>query len=130
MAKFVCNSGTIEFVTDPVNAISLALCINNVTVDISADTVDFNCMGDTGNWANSASATKSWTVSFETALDDTIGVDLADTIGVTGALTFDTVDGLAYSGNAIINSISINAPVDDFATVSWEATGTGALTEA
>jgi len=129
MAKFVCDSGTLAFVTDPVNGISLALCISSVTVDISVDTVDYQCMGD-NSWKSSAAATKSWEVTFESALDDTIGVDLADTIGVSGALTFDTVDGLAYSGTAIITGISINAPVDDYASVSWTATGTGAITEA
>lgn len=129
MAKFVCDAGTVSFVTDPINDISLALCISSVTVDVSADTVDYLCMGD-GSWQSAAAATKSWTVSFESALDDTIGVDLANTIGATGALIFDTVDGLAYNGNAIVTSIGINAPVDDYATVSWEMTGTGALTEA
>ena len=125
MSKFVCDSGTLTIVGTSISN----LCLNNVSIDISADTVDYSCMGD-GSWQSAAAGTKSWTCSFETALDDTIGVDLSNTIGESGALTFDTVDGLAYAGTSIITSIGISAPVDDYATVSWEATGTGAITEA
>ena len=125
MSKFVCDSGTLTIVGTSISS----LCLNNVSIDISADTVDYSCMGD-GSWQSAAAGTKSWTCSFETALDDTVGVDLSNTIGESGALTFDTVDGLGYTGTAIITSIGISAPVDDYATVSWEATGTGAIAEA
>lgn len=125
MSRFVCNSGTLTIV-----GTSIAdLCFNSVSVDISVDTVSYTCMGD-GSWQSAAAGSRSWSCSFETALDDTIGVDLANTIGASGSLTFDTVDGLAFNGTAIITSISVSAPNDDYATVSWEATGTGALTEA
>ena len=125
MSKFVCDSGTLTIVGTSISS----LCLNNVSIDISADTVDYSCMGD-GSWQSAAAGTKSWTCSFETALDDTVGVDLSNTIGESGALTFDTVDGLGYTGDCIITSIGISAPVDDYATVSWEATGTGAIAEA
>lgn len=125
MSKLVCSSGTLTITGTSISS----LCLNNVTVDVNADLVNYLCMGDSG-WQSSAASTKSWSVSFETALDDTIGVDLSNTIGESGNLTFDTVTGLAFSGTAIITSISVNAPVDDYATVSWEATGTGAITEA
>jgi len=125
MAKFICDSGTLTFVGSSISA----MCLNNVTIDIAVELVDYQCMADVGNWQSAASGTKSWTCSFETALDDTVGIDLANTVGVEAVLTFDTVDGLAYSGLAIITGSSINAPVDDYATVSWEATGNGPLTE-
>jgi len=128
MSKFVCDSGTLTITGTQIEN----LCLNNVSIDISADTVSYLCMGDS-SWQSSAAGTKSWTCSFETALDDTLGVDLTNTIGEAGTLTFETTDGLAYTSitnGAIITSISISAPSDDYATVSWEATGTGALGEA
>ncbi|MCK4260432.1 MAG: hypothetical protein KAX49_15760 [Halanaerobiales bacterium] len=125
MAKFVCDSGTLAIVGTGISG----MCLNNVSLDISTDTVNYICMGD-ASWQSAAASTKSWTCSFETALDDTVGLDLANTIGSSGAFTFDTVDGLGYTGTAIITSISLNAPADDYATVSWEATGTGAISEA
>ena len=132
MAKYVVANGllAIDTMTDIQN-----LCVNNVTIDISVDTVNYSCMGD-GSWQSSAAGTKSWEVTFETALDDTEGVDLAATIGMAGILSFHAVGtasasaGLPkYTGNIIITGISINTPVDDYATVSWTAMGTGALSE-
>lgn len=127
MAKFVCDSGTIAFVGSSIGT----MCINNVSVTIGVETATTRCMGDDG-WQTVAATTKTWEVTFETNLDDTVGIDLTNTINATApaALTFDTVDGLSYSGNAIITGADINAPVDDFATVSWTATGTGAIVEA
>jgi predicted secreted protein len=129
MAKFVCDSGTMIFVGADAATIGATMCLNNATVDLSADTISYQCMGASGNWQANAPGPLSWTCSFESALDDTVGIDLTNTIGQEAQLTFDTVDGPAYIGNAIITSVSINAPVDDYATVSWEATGNGQLAE-
>ena len=126
MSKFICDSGTMVFVGSDIGS----MCLNSATIDVNCETVSYQCMAAVGNWVESAAGAKSWTCSFETALDDTIGLDIALTVGVSASLTFDTVDGLAYSGTAIITTASINAPVGEYATVSWTATGSGALSEA
>lgn len=132
MAKYVVDNGILAI--DTMGDID-DLCVNNVTIDISVDTVNYNCMGD-GSWQSSAAGTKSWEVSFETALDDTEGIDLATTVGEAGNLTFHAVGTASesaalpkYTGDVIITGVSINTPVDDYATVSWTATGTGAIAE-
>lgn len=127
MSKFICDSGTLTL-SGTAYAES-GLCINNVTIDVNADVKSYQCMGDDA-WVSKAAGPKSWTCTFETALDDTSGVDLANTIGESCTLNFDTVDGLAYSGTAIITGVSINAPSEEYATVSWTAEGSGAITEA
>lgn len=130
MSKFVCKNGKLIFQGSPA-FLDGSWCVNNVTIDISSDTVDYVCMGDDG-WMETFGATKNATFSWETALDDFDGVDLQNTIGNEGILIFDTDDtelGLSYNASVIINSISINAPVDDIATVSWEATCDGEISE-
>lgn len=127
MSKFVCQNGTLIFSGSPAY-LDGSWCLNNVTIDINGDVVDYQCMGNDG-WQDTLSATKSATFSWETALDDTDGVDLQNTIGDEGILIFATVDGPTYTAPVVINSISINAPVDDIATVSWEATCNGEIEE-
>lgn len=131
MSKFVCDAGHITFAgSDLLDGASRTACIKNVSVDVKCDTVSYTCMATGGNpWQSNDAATKSWTCSFDVALDTAEGIDLGNTLGVKALLTFDTVDGLAFAGNAIITSVSVSAPVDEFATASFEATGDGALTE-
>lgn len=128
MAKFVCDSGTLTFESTDIGS----MCVNSISLDVSAETVEFLCMGNDG-WSSKAPSTKSWEVSFETALDGSLGVDLDATIGQEGTLLFDTVSGgvskPSYGGEVIITGISISTPVNEYATVSWTAVGTGALTE-
>ena len=124
MSKFVCSAGTMTFVDSSI----ASLCLTSATIDVSCDVVSMTCMGDE-LWVSTAAGSKSWTCSFETAFDDEIGIDISNTIGVSATLTFETTDGLAYSGTAIITSISANVPVDGYGTVSWTATGSGSLGE-
>lgn len=127
MSKFVCSNGTLSF-SNSVDYADGSWCLNNVSIDISSDVVSYSCMGGDG-WVENIASTKSASFSWETALDTVDGVDLDNTIGESGTLTFDTVDGLTYSASVIITSISISAPNDDTATVSWEATCDGQITE-
>ena len=126
MSKFVCQNGVLYlFGTDFKNG---SWCVNNVTVEIAANVVSYACMGTDG-WLENISGTKTATFTWETALSDTLGVDLDATIGTTAALLFETVDGLSYSAQVVITSISISAPGDDVATVSWTGTADGILRE-
>jgi len=127
MAKFVCANGILTFDQSP-DFLDGSWCVNNVTIDLSSELVNYRCMGD-DSWESAISSTKSSTFTWETALDDVDGIDLDNTVGVEGWLDFDTVDGLSYRSLVIITGTSINAPVDDVATVSWEATGNGDFTE-
>ncbi|MCK4260433.1 MAG: hypothetical protein KAX49_15765 [Halanaerobiales bacterium] len=127
MSKFVCLNGTLVF-SNSLDFADGSWCLNNVTIDISADTVNYPCMGVDG-WTDSLASTKSATFSWETALDSVDGIDLDNTIGKSGILIFDTVDGGSYNATVIITSANINAPVDDVATVSWEAICDGDIEE-
>ena len=76
MSKFVCDSGTLSISGTDVSL----LCITNVSIDVSASSISMTCMEDS-SWQSSDAGQKSWSCTFETALDDTEGVDLTNTIG-------------------------------------------------
>jgi hypothetical protein len=127
MAKFVCKDGTLAFGTSKIND----MCLNNVTIDVTTDVHSYDCMTDA--WRGTASGIKSWTATAETAWDSEDGIDLAATIGQSATLTFTSVDGVTMTSvvdtGCIVESASISAPVDGFATVSWSFIGNGAISE-
>lgn len=127
MAKFVCSEGILMF-DESVSFADGSWEINNVTIDIEANTVDYPTMGN-GGWTDNISSTKSFEYTWETSLDSVLGVDLDNTIGVEGLLVFYTTDGPTYSGTVVITSANVNTNVDGVATVSWTGTGTGEITE-
>lgn len=132
MAAFIASTGTFTFVTDPVNGLTQALCLQNITVEVSNDVSEIICAGTTGNWKNTYPSARRWTASIESALDSEIGIALstAPAIGLSGTLTLDTGGGLAYSGTAICTGADATIPSGEYATVTINFVGTGALSEA
>lgn len=128
MAKFICDSGTVTIPDTDFDGVTATLCVTSVTLDISATTASSHCMG-AGEWRERALASKEWTATIEAHLDDTVGADIDGLIGAAIVLTFDTVDGLVYSGAAVVTGININAPVGEFATMTITAEGNGAISE-
>lgn len=124
MSKFVVKNGTLSVSGTSITSLEL----NNVTVDVTAAVHNYEVMEEA--WLVQVGGVKSWSASAETAYDTVIGIDLANTIGESGTLSFDTVDGLTLSGTVIIESASVSAPVGGYATVSWSFQGSGALGEA
>lgn len=124
MSKFVVKNGTLSVSGTSISSLEL----NNVTVDATAAVHNYEVMGEA--WLVQTGGVKSWSASAETAYDTAIGIDLTNTIGESGTLSFDTVDGKTLSGTVIIESASVSAPVDGYATVSWSFQGSSALGEA
>ena len=107
-----------------------SLCIQDWSVDITAAIDTFYCMGAAGNWTQSLGGPKSWSGTVNASLDETNGLDLANTVGESAACVFETTDGLAFSGTAIIASANATVPGETRATCSFSVTGSGALGEA
>ena len=82
MSKFICDSGTMTFAGSTID--SDGTCLNSVGIDVTSDVVSYLCMGD-DLWQSNAGGMKSWTCTFETALDSAEGIDISNTIGVTAA---------------------------------------------
>ena len=127
MAKFVCRNGLLTFASSAWAA--GAWEINNVTIDIEAELVQYATMGNDG-WADSLTSVKSAEFTWETALDDVLGIDLDNVVGQEAELVFLTVDGPTYTAEkCVITGVTINTPVNEVATVSWTGTSNGEITE-
>ena len=95
------------------------------------DTLETTALGD--DWKNYITGLKEWSASsegdYEVPVDTEGQAALQDAFlnGTTVTLKL-FVDGKNYyTGEAYINSLSIEDPVDDVVSISIECTGTGAL---
>lgn len=122
MSTYIAKNSTVDFTGSSI----LSMELLSMSVDIAATTSDYTPMASV--WEVSLAANKSWTVAFETTLDTVLGVDVGNTIGVSAAIAMDTVDGLSFAGTVVITGISVSAPQDEVATVSWTGKGSSALT--
>lgn len=136
MGQFIAEAGTLTFVGSTLlDGDADPLVIENVTVNVTVDTVEVYGMGASGRWVTSLASTRGWEVSFDIYLDSALGTELGagpDTstlLGSQALLTFDSVAGPQYQGTATITSTSITVPTGDAPKVSMTAIGTGALTE-
>lgn len=125
MSKFVVKNGKMFLSGSAFSSGSWDL--NTVSVEINASVVSFPVMGE--SWLEQTGLVKQGTFSWETAWDNTLGVDLSDTLGETASLFFDSVDGLPFSAQAVVESISISAPVDGYSTASWSGQSDGIVRE-
>lgn len=106
--------------------------IKNWSLELSLDTLETTALGD--DWKNYITGLKEWSASSEGDYEVTVDADgqqaLQDAFlnGTTVTVKL-YVDGTNYyKGEAFINSLSIEDPVDDVVSISIEFTGTGALT--
>ena len=103
----------------------------NASLEMSAETID-TTVKSTGGWAAKIPGIKSWTSSCDGVyfLDDA-GLEAAQTAFMNGTavqLEFSNSDGLAYSGQAVITSMSVEAGQEDVVSYTISFEGTGALT--
>ena len=103
----------------------------NASLEMSAETVN-TTVKSTGGWASKIPGMKSWTSSCDGIyfLDDT-GLAAAQTAFMNGTavgLEFSNANGLAYSGQAVITSMSVEAGQEDVVSYTISFEGTGALT--
>ena len=106
--------------------------IKNWSLELSLDTLETTALGD--DWKNYITGLKEWSASSEGDYEVPVDADgqqaLQDAFlnGTTVTVKL-YVDGTNYyKGEAFINSLSIEVPVDDVVSISIEFTGTGALT--
>lgn len=103
--------------------------ITSFSINEEADTLETTAMGNAG-YKTFVGSLKSWSGTVEAVFDDT---DSAVTTGSAITLTVLVDDGSAtqvqYSGSCIVTSKSVEVGVADLVTVSFDVTGTGALTE-
>ena len=103
----------------------------NASLEMSAETID-TTVKSTGGWAAKIPGIKSWTSSCDGVyfLDDA-GLKAAQTAFMNGTevkLEFSKASGLAYSGQAVITSMSVEAGQEDVVSYTISFEGTGALT--
>ena len=106
--------------------------IKNWSLELSLETLETTALGD--DWKNYITGLKEWTASsegdYEVPTDTDGQATLQDAFlsgtTVTVKMYVDTKN--YYQGEAYINSLSIEDPVDDVVSISIEFTGTGALT--
>jgi len=103
--------------------------ITSFSINEEADTLETTAMGNAG-YKTFVGSLKSWSGTVEAVFDDT---DSAVTVGSAITLTVVVDDGssnqVQYSGSCIVTSRSVEVGVADLVTVSFDVTGTGALTE-
>jgi len=106
--------------------------IKNWSLELSLDTLETTALGD--DWKNYITGLKEWSASSEGDYEvpvDTEGQKALQDAFINGTTVTVKlyVDGTNYyQGEAYINSLSIEDPVDDVVSISIEFTGTGALT--
>ena len=103
----------------------------NASLEMSAETID-TTVKTTGGWAAKIPGMKSWTSSCDGVyfLDDA-GLSAAQTAFMNGTpvqLEFSKEEGLAYSGQAVITSMAVEAGQEDIVSYTISFEGTGALT--
>ena len=103
----------------------------NGSLEMSAETID-TTVKSTGGWAAKIPGIKSWTSSCDGVyfLNDA-GLKAAQTAFMNGTevkLEFSKASGLAYSGQAVITSMSVEAGQEDVVSYTISFEGTGALT--
>ena len=103
----------------------------NASLEMSAETID-TTVKTTGGWASKITGIKSWTSSCDGVyFVDDAGLEAAQTAFMNGtavSLEFSNSNGLSYSGQAVITSMSVEAGQEDIVSYTISFEGTGALT--
>ena len=103
----------------------------NASLEMSAETID-TTVKTTGGWAAKIPGIKSWTSSCDGVyFVDDAGLEAAQAAFMNGTevkLDFSNSNGLAYSGQAVITSMSVEAGQEDIVSYTISFEGTGALT--
>ena len=111
---------------------SAVLSIKSWSLELSLDTLETTALGD--DWKNFIAGLKEWSASCEgdyAITTDTTGQQALQDAYISGetiTVKLYVDDTHYYTGSAFINSLSVEDPVDDVVSASFELTGTGALT--
>jgi predicted secreted protein len=106
--------------------------IESWSLDLGLDTLEITALGD--QWKKFIAGLKEWSASAEGSFlihTDTNGQTALQTAFLNGTevqlrLYLNLTN--YYAGNAFISSLSVEDPVDDKVSVSFEFQGSGALT--
>ena len=105
--------------------------IKNWSLELSLDTLETTALGD--DWKNYITGLKELSASsegdYEVPVDEQgqAALQKAFLDGTTVTVKLYVDEKNYYTGEAYINSLSIEDPVDDVVSISIEFTGTGAL---
>jgi predicted secreted protein len=105
--------------------------INNWSLELGTDTLDVTALGD--EWKKFIAGLKEWSASAEGSYaihTDTNGQKALQEAFLNSSLVSLKLyinDINYYSGDAYISSLSVEDPVDDTVSVSFEFQGTGPL---
>ena len=117
------------------------------SLHIAANLEESTTKDSTGNWSEQEVTGKSWDGQAEAVVvvdaADTTGAkafDLTELVGTKVTIVYEQTEGsmnrqaiaggVTYTGEAVINDVSISAPNRQNATYTVQFTGTGALTKA
>lgn len=101
------------------------------SLELSLDTLETTALGD--DWKKYITGLKEWTASCEGDYEVTTKNSTQETLqtaflnGTSVTLKMYVDDNNYYTGEAIINSLSVEDPVDDVVSISLEFTGNGVL---
>jgi predicted secreted protein len=106
-----------------------ALNVTNWNADIEIDMIETTSLGD--SWKTNIAGLCGWSGSIECSFDsaDTTGqiaLQNAALAGTDVVLALFTDATHNYAGNAKISNISVEDPVDDKVSISFDFTGNGA----
>jgi predicted secreted protein len=136
-----------DAITDPV-----LLCATSCTLNINQTTIEATCKGDgtSGDkWSRAIAASANWDLSTDGLYNpdfvneesfDSMAKVIIDAANGTADNSVSVVfeiqnsasaigDVTMYSGTAILTDVSLNGPVDEFATFTANFKGTGALVQ-
>lgn len=105
--------------------------ISSWSLELGTDTLEVTALGD--DWKKFIAGLKEWSASaegfFSVHTDTTGQKALQDAFlnGTEVALKLKVNATNYYSGNAYISGLSVEDPVDDTVSISFEFQGTGAL---
>lgn len=103
--------------------------ITSFTINEEADTLETTAMGNAG-YKTFVGSLKSWSGTVEAIFDDTdTAVQVGGSITLTVLVDNGSAEQVRYSGDCIVTSRSVEVAVADLVGVTFEVTGSGALTE-
>ena len=102
--------------------------ITSWSISIEADTLEYTNFGS-GGWKENMGSLKSWSGSIEGFADTAQAATIAVGTEVDITLVEGGTGSSTYTGAAIVTSKSVDASTAELVTVSFDFTGSGALTE-
>ncbi len=129
------------------------MCATSCSLNINQNATEASCKGDPDSspskWSSSIAGTASWDISTDNLYDPTMANNSFDALakkiiddanGTTDnsfPIAFQVINDSSvagdveyYTGTVMLTDVSVNGPVDEFATYTANFKGIGALTQA